>query len=30
MVQEETLWCLWKHFKSFLEQSIEELFCTAV
>lgn len=24
MVQEETLWCLWKHFKSFLEQSIEE------
>ena len=22
--QEETLWCLWKHFKSFLEQSIEE------
>ena len=22
--REETLWCLWKHFKSFLEQSIEE------
>lgn len=23
-MREETLWCLWKHFKSFLEQSIEE------